>query len=318
MQIFVKNLTGQSLTYFGIIIQPQETKELFSQGVSFVDLLNDESLIPDWSRNFIEINDGNQIIQTSNQLIALTKGSFATLRTTDNRIITKPNVRPIGTRGYFSSRDDLLSNPVDVGNGTNVVKLDHKINQNRVVTISQQFNVEGNPTWLHEGFLKYQGAHFDQFCFYISTVITPHTPGNGTNFQLLPSHGIIIPAAGNGNAVVNTSDLTTLVSVVPRTDSGIFPAAFWNATSNRTTGKYENLTPAPTGNGRYNIFYIEVILKRYLNDITLLGTDLLSFETTDPTQLASNLKCNYMFTTVGDDHNWQAVCYISMYRRKIA
>jgi hypothetical protein len=243
--------------------------------------------------------------------------SLEPLATTDHRQIVKVNSRPLGTSGYFTSRDDDITNPVDVGNGLNIVELDHKIGDPEIQEITQRFNVEGNRSWIFEGYLKYSGAAFDRFCFYISTVATPYTESSGTNFARYPSKGIIIPAAGNGDVDIDTDNLTTLVSVVPKTDTGTYPAAFWDADFDSTTGKYGNLTPNPTGTGKYNIFYTEVVLKRYINNLGLLESGFFKFETSDPSELASNLKCNYRFTTSGTDHDWKAIIFISMFREKL-
>lgn len=238
------------------------------------------------------------------------------LKTVDNRYIVKPNVRPIGTTGYFTARDDNTAIPKDVGNGENLIELNHKIGDPSVVTITQRFNVEGNRSWIHEGYLAHTNAAFDRFTFSISTVPTPFTTATGTNFTKVNSAGIIIPAAGNGNVDIDLNNLTTLVSVVPRTDTGICPSAYWNATYNFTTGKYENLTPAPDGKGKYNIFFTEVTLKRYINNVCLLGDNHPIFVTSDPSELATNLKCNYTFTTAAPDHDWQISVFISMFREK--
>lgn len=316
MQILVTNLTEETRIYFGIEFAPDETKELFDLGVTQVQLLQDDLLIPDWAKGLININDGLQDIVSSNQLISLLKGSFSSLRSTDNRIIVKPNVRPVNTTGYFTSRDDNVAIPGDVGNGENLIEVDHKIGDPATVTITQKFNVESNRSWVFEGYLKYSNALFDRFCFYISTVATPFTEMAGTNFLRYPGKKIILPAMGNGDVSLDLNNLTTLVSVVPKTDSGLYPSAYWDADYNSTTGKYENLTPNLTGEGKYNIFYEEVTLKRYINNVGLIGDGFFKFETTDPSELASNLKCNYMFTTTGDDHDWRAIVFISMFREK--
>lgn len=317
IKVLVKNITEATRNYFGIEISPQETKDLLNEGVTQVDLLRDENLIIDWSKGLIIVSDGVRELTSINELIALLKGGLGSLRTTDNRLIVKPNVRPIGTSGFYTSKDDNILIPGDIGNGDNVVELDHKIGDPASQTITQRFNVEGNRSWIFEGYLKYSGAKFDRFCFYISTETTPVVETSGTNFQRYPSKGIIIPAAGTGDVSIDTSNLTTLVGVVPRTDFGTYPTAFWDADYNTSTGKYENLTPNPYGKGKYNIFYQEVVLKRYINNLGLLGTDFFKFETTDPSELSSNLKCNYMFTTTGEDHDWQAIVFISMFREKI-
>jgi len=240
------------------------------------------------------------------------------LKTTDNRFIVKPNVRPLFTSGYFTARDDNRAIPKDVGGGNNYIKLHHKIGDPEVVTITQQFNVEGNRTWIHEGYMTHIGAEFDSFCFYISTKPTPTTPQAGTIFKQT-SKGIIVPVTeGAGDVNIDTENLTTLVSVVPRTDNGTLPAAYWNATYNLTTGKYENLTPAPDGKGKYNIFFVEAILKRYINNICLIGNTHPKFETSDPSELGTNMLCNYRFTTnMNPDHEWKASIYVSMFREKI-
>lgn len=312
--IIIKNLTQSDLVYCGVICSPNVPRDLTEAGVTQSELLNDDTIIPDFCKGYISVNNGDRDLTSSNEVIALIKLYNCSLRTTDNRIITKENSRPLLTNGCYTSVDDDPTNPYDVGNGTHQVKLDHVMGQSMSVEFPQDFNVELNASYMFEGYSNWTNAKFDEFTFEIRTKATPYTLQAGTNFKRYST--LIIPADGDGDVTFNLST-AYLCSVVPKTDTGLYPMAFWNATFNPSTNQYENLTAAPLGDGKYNIFHTEVTLKRYINRHLMLGNGQFHFSTSDPSQLGTNLKLVYRLITGGPDHDWQCVVNFSMFRKNL-
>jgi hypothetical protein len=238
------------------------------------------------------------------------------LRATDNRMIVKPSIRPLLSYGCFTNPGDNIAIPGDKGGDSVFMKIDHKIGDPASQPVEQSFNVEGNRSWVWDGFIQWKNANFDYLTFEIRTRPTTYTTATGTNFYK-SSSGVILPVSGTGNITISDTLVEVYpVSTVPKTDTGVCPAAYWNLTY--SNGVYSNLTPAPTGNGKYNLFWADACLKRYINKFVMLGDGTFSFLATDPSELGTNLRLVYTFTTNTPDHGWQACVNISMFREKIS
>jgi len=257
----------------------------------------------------------NQIVENHEPIPLEEKPEF--LKTTDNRLLVKDNTRPLNTGGYYTSQDDSILNAYDVGGG-DCVNLNHKVGDNPVVTKEHFFNCFFNETWVLTGEVQYIGALFDKFTFELRAMVTPSNPGKNTNFYLMSSNGLILPANGNGNVTISPDFLFPL-KCLPRTDTGIMPPGYWDADFCPLENKYKNLRPNHSGKGMYNLFGKETVLTRRINKYQLLGTNKILFETKDPSILADNYRLVYIFetnTTDVEDHDWQAVVNLSMFRRR--
>jgi hypothetical protein len=244
------------------------------------------------------------------------------LKTVDNRIITVDNSRPLFTRKYFTSVDDDITDSKNCGDGTSKLFINHKINDPLQKVIEQRFNTYLNDTWFFRGYLQFTNALFDEMCFEVRPEVSECNPAQGSNFYKLPSNGIIIPVDGWGNVNINlNSKYVYPVECVPRTDNGERPAGFWNCDFDEETNSFKNITPAPNGDGLYNIFGEEYILKRHINKFQMLGTGSYEFDTKDASRLGSNLRLITIFNTYVDennpDHEWQACINMSMFREKV-
>lgn len=258
--------------------------------------------------------------------------SASILLTTDGRQIVKPNFRPIGSSGFFTGTGENPESPVAIGNGPTVIRFDHVAGDN-APNFSRDiyFHVESNRSWLCDGNLRYRNALFDEFSFEIRPYVTSVLTGlTGTNFKLYKGY-LLIPAAGDGTVDLDPTKKLYPCSVVPKTDTGKCPAAYWNLDYDAATNTYSNLTPASNpnsagdpGNGKYNIFTADVCLKRYINRWGLLGDGSEVFYTSDPSEFGSYLRAVFKFTTIGHadptqfvDHSWQILCNWIMFREKI-
>lgn len=312
MKINVTNLTESTRIYFGIEFPPNETKDLLALGVTQVDLLKDEQLIVDWSKGLIQINDGLKDILSCNELIFLLKGNFGFLRTIDNKVAVKNLVRPLLTTGYSTSEGDDPSNPNAVGGGLELFVV-HSIGDPAVITKDLEFNVEMNPSWIHRGHLFWNGAKGDYFSFRVYTKPCEFVAGTNTYFQTY-ENGLIIPAAQTGN--INVTKFYP-VKVTINVDTGKKDIGFWNFDYDSQTGQYSNPTPAPNLDGNYNIFYQELCLYNYLNNVRMVGRSNKEFGESDPIELPTNLKYRFIWTTYGPDHEWESAIILWMYRKRL-
>jgi hypothetical protein len=227
--------------------------------------------------------------------------------------------RPDGTMTYFTGRGDDTSNPSNVGGG-DLFKIRHTTGEPLTQSIYADFNIAMNQTFIKEGYIIWQHADIDHITLSVvpRVPVYTHVEGANTNFRLYPAGGIIIPAAGNGDVTFTNDILSPIGGLVfmPLTDKGIQPTAFWNAEWDNTTKKYKNLTPAPTGNGQYNIFAAEVTLNRFVNSIPLLGDDgNLRLTSEDCSEIGQGMR--FKVTTVTtNDHDWGVSFALTLYRTK--
>lgn len=224
--------------------------------------------------------------------------------------------RPFNTTTYITGSGDDITNVDNVGDGV-IFLADHKIGQPTLTSFYSDLNIINNETWLREGYVSWINAVGDTISLEIIPIVTPTVVSTNTNFNLYGGY-LIVPATGNGTINV-TSDLTLPTGglvYMPDDENGITPMAFWNATWNESTKKFDTVTPAPLGNGRYNLFAAEVILNRFVNKIVLTGTASQKFSSKDATQLGHGMRFKCVTNTTLPDHNWTTSFNLTFFRRK--
>jgi len=235
----------------------------------------------------------------------------------------KPRVqatpRPLGLDTYFTGAGDNPDNIKDIGGGQRLV-LYHKVGDDATKEIFIDFNIIENGTWILEGKIKTIDARFDYVDFDIVNRAMAFAPGSDTQFTALPN-GFIIPANGDGN--INLTGDWTLPNggliFMPDDDQKNPPMAFWDATWNTEIGKYENLTAAPTGNGRYNMIVASGVMKEFINRYNLLGDCNDYIHSYDSAQMGQGMRLRLTInteTTLVPDHEWMFAANITMYRKK--
>ena len=222
--------------------------------------------------------------------------------------------RPLGTYTYFTSSSDDCSDPTKIGgNVSEEYKL--KFNMGGSPTSKKKYldlNIITNQTHIHEGYIMYKDAVFDEFTFEIIPRLTSYSSGSNTNYSLYGGY-LIIPAAGNGD--INLGSTVNLVQCVEN-EFGIRPAGFWNADFNESTKEFENITPAPSGDGEYNMFTVEVTLARFANKVILLGNGFMQLQSSDQSRIGHNNRIRVTAETIGDDHNWKCAAILTFHRKK--
>jgi len=235
--------------------------------------------------------------------------------TPDNKILVQQTSRPDNTTIYFTSEGDSTSNPTALGGG-NLMQIIHDTGDATTQYIYMDFNVKENRTYVHEGYIMWQDAMFDVICMEATPQVTHYTDGTSTNFNLYAGY-LIVPAAGDG--VIQVAEEEIRLVEMPKTfDTQVRPAAFWNADYDTVTHTFSNITPAPYGDGVYNIFGIEVPLSRFVNRVLLLNNGFMKLESSDITEIGHNMRIKLQMTTRGEDHAWKAACILSLHREIVA
>lgn len=237
--------------------------------------------------------------------------------------------RPIGTKIHFTSRGDHPDFVTNVGGGDQL-KFNHHIGDPQDETIYLDFNFAENRSFVHEGYITWIGCKFDTITLEIVPVVTPVEPGSNTPYFINPAAPhIILPSilaggAGNYNITSDLSHPRGGLIYMPQAGDPQFgrPPAYWNAEYNKTTHLYENISPAPNGDGRYNMFAVEFAMSVFANEIILMGEDSLRLKTSDTEELGQGMRVRVTAHTHIDiennepDHDWSAGCVLTMHRTR--
>jgi len=228
--------------------------------------------------------------------------------------------RKEGLAIHWTGRGDDRSNSKTFGKGP-FISYKHSVGDSTSDIIYIDFNGLLNESWIHEVVLTWYGCELDT----VSVDIVPDvcqiqdsTAGNFTKYEaiLLPA----IPGTGNCNIVSDVLSYTGgLVSIDNPTDpSQSSSPGFWNADFNEETGRFENLAPAPNGDGGYNIFHEERVLNKTFNEIQLLKNAFQIFNSSDTDQISHGYRLRATFETTLPDHEWTVSGILVMHRAKVS
>lgn len=232
-------------------------------------------------------------------------------KTLDGKQWIQETSRPLGTKIFFTSRGDNVNVKTDIGNGE-FLKLNHIFGDPLTQTTTIDLNLEDNPTYIHEGYVMWSAADFDTLSLFVVPRVTTYTTGVNTNYNLYGGY-LLIPAAGNGT---KTPTNIQLVEMPISGDKATRSAAFWNATWNKTISQYENITPAPAGNGVYNMFTAEVTLSKFVNEWLLLNSGFMMLQTAESEQVGAGMRLKLTIKTTEPDHAWKAAIGLVFHRTK--
>ena len=291
-----------------------------AQVKSLADIAESDDLLAKISDTSILVNDGTNDLTSSAAIKYVTLHNILNEpRDRSGKLRVHQTSRKLGTRITWTGVGDDPSDPSDVGGGI-PISFDYKIDQNEPLIKYIDFNIVENETWLHEGYLTWKDGHVDTLTLEMVPRVTEVTVSSGTYYNLYNGY-LVIPAAGDGTLEV-VSDITTHsggLIYMPNNDLDEPPTAFWNADWNSETQRYENITPAPYGNGRYNIFAVEVIFARFINKIPLLSNGFIALNSSDTDQMGHGMRLKMTADTnkeTSQDHNWSVACIMCMHREK--
>lgn len=234
-----------------------------------------------------------------------------------NKIEVHETSRIPGTRTYYTGAGDDPKNILDVGGGTHFV-LRHRIGDPLVQYLYLDFNVIENETWLHEGYVIWHGAKFDSITFEIVPRTVSGTYGENTFYNIYNGF-LVVPAAGDGTFQL-LSDITLphggLIYMPPDYDGLRSVPCFWNAKWNSISKKYENISPAPLGDGNFNMFTSEVSLSRFVNRLPLVEFGFQMMQSADSELLGQGMRLRARMDTIYPDHDWTVACILTLHRAR--
>ena len=224
--------------------------------------------------------------------------------------------RKDGLAIHWTSTGDDPSNPTNFGGGTPLAHR-HNVGDATSQIVYIDFNGMLNESWIHEVVLTWASCDLDVITVDVVPNICTITDSTAGNFN---TYGpIVIPAMPGQGCCNITSDVYAYSGGLVERDSPSDPTitpgpAFWNADFNTETNRFENLTPAPLGDGVYNIFHEERALNRLFNRITLLQSGFQIFNSSDSDQLTHGLRIRCSFETNMPDHEWTVTGILVMHR----
>jgi hypothetical protein len=279
---------------FYTILGPDFNNIVWRTGIAKTDPKNDDQI--DFEANY---KDGFNLPMIMN----------------DGRERVYNSVRPFGTRIMYMGRGDNIANNYSVGGGTDFKVVHPAEGGNNPETFYLDWNTIENETYLFTGMVSFKGMVFDEITLISVPRVTVTSVGSNTNFNTYGGY-LIIPAAGNGTTVVQPSDMR-LVQVLQNEDGSI-PAGYWNADYSLSTHEFSNVTPAPAGNGGYNMFAAEVTLTVFALHLYLNGdvNNWIVPPCQEVDQLPHGIRMKASMATVGEDHAWTFAMMMVMYRKR--
>jgi len=219
-----------------------------------------------------------------------------------------------GTTTYFTCASDDQANASLIGGDVpenQKLKGHHEIGDPTTESAYLDLNSVVNNTYIHEGYLQWKDALNDEISVSFVPKLSATSAGTNTFYNLYQGY-MIVPAAGDG-----TIDVDTMVLVeMPLNEFGKRSAAFWNADYNTTTKLFENIAAAPSGDGVYNMFTVEVEFIRFANKVPLLSSGFMNLQTSDASRLGHNIRLKVTAYTRGADHDWWWNAFATLHRMK--
>ena len=237
------------------------------------------------------------------------------LRDRSGKIRFHQTSRKLGLRIMWTGVGDDSTDVTKVGGGTPLTIV--SASGTLTTTTYIDFNIVENETWMHEGYMTWDEAQLDT----LSVNVVPRTvnisTSSGTYYNLYGGY-MVIPAAGDGTISLD-SDITTHsggLIYMPNNDLDEAPTAFWDAEWDSTTKEYKNITAAPYGNGRYNMFSVEVTFARFLNRIPLLRRGFIALNSSDTDCLGHGMRLKLTSRTNQDvdQHAWSVAFMMCLHR----
>jgi len=225
--------------------------------------------------------------------------------------------RKMGTIIVWTGEGDDMSSPHAIGGGESF-SFSYTVGNTDPLTKYIDFNMVENETWLHEGYVTWTNGQLDTLDLLLVTRVTDVVPG--TNYNLYGGY-LVVPAVPGTGTIDITSDITQAnggLVYMPDNDQGEYPLAFWNAEWDHDSHSYINISPAPTGNGRYNMFTIEATLAHFLRKMPLLESGFIALNSSDTDQLGHGMRLLMIADTNTSiaDHDWSVACTMCIHREK--
>jgi hypothetical protein len=325
MIVNVKNNTDSTLIIGdlgNLVINPGVTVDI-GQIKALVDIAESNDLISHISSANLTVNNGERDLNTAEAIKYVTLHNvLSDHRDRSGKLRVHQTSRKLGTIIQWTGEGDDPNSPSVLGGGE-TLSFDYKIGDTEPQVKYIDFNCVENETWMHEGYLTWKNAHMDRIDLKVVCRATGiEVVGTGGNYNLYGGY-MIVPAAPGTGAINITSDITTHsggLIYMPLGDLGEASTAFWNADWNTSTKRFENIAPAPAGNGNYNMFPAEITFAHFVRGVPLLGDGFIALNSSDTDELGNGMRLKMSLdvnTDTADDHDVAVACIMCLHRAKV-
>lgn len=323
MIIIAKNTTISNIVIndLGSIVVPAEGSYTLSDMFNIYEIARSNELLTYIASGDIVINNGTDDLPATDGIKYITVHNVIQgPKDRSGKLRVHQTSRTIGTTTCWAGVGDDSSDPTAIGGGQ-ALYFEHTTGSGGMSeSYYVDFNCVENPTWVHEGYLTWDGCKGDTITAEMVPRVTEVTTSSGTNYNLYGGY-LIVPAAPGTGTVDIVSDITTHsggLIYTPLNDLGERSSAYWDAEWNSTTQRYENITPNYTGTGNYNMFAVEVPFVRFFNKIPMLGNGFEMLQSSDSDELGHGMRIKVITETRAPDHDWAVACVMTIYREKSA
>jgi hypothetical protein len=286
----------EDLHYFMIPVSGTET---LTDYFSAVEIAGSNHLVSLVATGDLTVNNGVEDLTSSNG-IKYCLGQFNEVnlfqenRDRSGKLRVHQTSRKLGLRIAWTGVGDDASDVTRIFSGEPLTFEFTAVSgvQGEIMSKYIDFNIVENETWLHEGYLTWKNCHFEKLTLRMVPRVTSVTASSGTNYNLYGGY-LVIPAYPGTGTIDIISDITDPIGglvYMPNDDLGNSPVAYWNADWNSTTKKYENISAAPDGDGRYNMFGVEVPFVEFISEIPLLESGFIALNSSDTDQMGQGMR----------------------------
>jgi hypothetical protein len=320
MIINVKNVTDSTLMIRdlgNVVLNPNTTTDIGAVR-SLADIAESDDLIEFITSSKITVNNGDRDLSTNEAVKYVTAHNvLVEYRDRSGKLRVHQTSRKLGTRIMWTGIGDDPSDITKVGGGE-TLSFQYKVGDIDPMIKYIDFNVAENETWLHEGYLTWQGGQMDTLSLQMVPRTVTVSGTTGSDMTVYGGYLVVPTPPGGGNYVV-TSDLTQPAGglvYMPDNDLGESPTAYWDADYNEDTHEYENIRPNYTAQGRYNIFSYEVVFAEFMRQIPFLGSGFIPLNSSDTDQLGQGMRLKMIADTNTSvaDHDWSIACIMCLHR----
>jgi len=303
------NLTISSLAVLDVL-----------QYKSLSDVARSDTLVEKITHGIIVVNDGNKDLTPAEAVKYVTLHNvLVEHRDRSGKLRVHQTSRKLGTMILWTGEGDNPNIPDSIGGGERL-SLSHVVGGEESLIKYIDFNCTSTESWLHEGYVTWHGALLDTLDLQIVNRVTATTSGVGTSYDLYGEY-LIVPAYPGTGTLQITSDITTSTGgliYMPLNDLGVRTPSFWNATWNPSICRFEDISAAPSGDGEYNMFSVEVVLSHIIRGMNLIESGFIALNSSDVDQLGHNMRLKFMadINTSIRDHDLMVACTLCMHRSK--
>lgn len=326
MKIIAKNQLSQILPLkdIGYNLSSNDEIDLLSLNIPLSTIQNSQNLMIQISTKNIIINDGERDLSPAEAVhhIFFNPNYGDIPKTNLGKIEVDPSLTPYNTVSTYTSFGDDFTDPYDIGGGQEFEIVHTKGENETTQTIYLDFNTLDNLSYLVEGSLFLENAIRDRVTFELVSNSIPYTIADGESEYKLVNDYLIVPNSNPLNGIsINIpslagGDLLCNGGLVyaPLNSDGEKINGYWNATWDNENQIFKDISPAPNGDGSYNLYSVEVPFIKIVDSI-YSHSILKPFTSQDIDQIAHGTRFKLTIKTRGDDHSWAISGELKLYRR---